>query len=190
MTVQLLFCRTLLPGFFQSNTQHPLCHPHRTFSPIVSLESKWCNYTVVLVQRQLGRNFFYNYGKFLYLSLGFTLREVFCKLQHFPCISNIKFPGNTFKYPDFPYISNIKFPCDTFKYPDFPYISNIKFQSDTSKYPDFLYISNIKFPSDTFKYLDFPYISNIKFQSDTFKYPDFPYISNIKFQSDSFKRAT
>ena len=52
--VQLLFCRVLLPGFVKKNSS---LHPsfHRAFPLVVSLKSKWCNQTRVLIRLQLGR---------------------------------------------------------------------------------------------------------------------------------------
>ena len=53
---QILFYRLLLHFFFQNRTLYFCAISSLDFSSSVSLESKWCNHTVVLIRLQLNKN--------------------------------------------------------------------------------------------------------------------------------------
>ena len=68
VTAQLLFCDVLLPAF--------LCRSHVAWCLSVSLESTWCNHTIVLIRPQLGKT-------------NFLLSE----RSDFPMIDNLSTPS-------------------------------------------------------------------------------------------------
>ena len=79
MALQLLFCQMLLPDLFKTTFLFSSC---LAFSPYVLLESKWCNYTVILTWLQLGSI------PVLILSEGFDFYLLFAKVDF--CLFNVK----------------------------------------------------------------------------------------------------
>ena len=55
MSVQLLFCGVLLPGFVQNSVQHSFVVPSSVFC-VRFVSNMWCIHIVVWTQLQLERN--------------------------------------------------------------------------------------------------------------------------------------